>query len=378
VAGLKPASQRAAYTSEQIIQLYLTNITFGDWYLARLGAACDALAQDAATPDARYEALRLKAVQGASVYSILTSPNPVVQVLSLQSLIELTRLKWVSEGKAVAVFGDRGKLLVDALDEIQKRGRSNALAMISENELNSIRESAQKWRSENREISDIEFIRFEDFVAELAHSLAQQQQEDLMSNVQSAIAGLSETRLLGVRSLYLMSRFPRIIEWQMEAQMASAARQPETRTLLDNMSRMTRTLEQLQQQTTQLQGTLDAFPKKLADSLTSEPVLKEALSTAHEGVSRGGAATTQLAAVEASVQQLNGTVATLTQQFQQINRTYDPESVQKMAQEGKLIAAHEARSLVYLMTVCIAGLIFLHATLRRWRRRPLRLKTTRS
>jgi hypothetical protein len=250
--------------------------------------------------------------------------------------------------------------------------------MISENELNSIRESAQKWRSENREISDIEFIRFEDFVAELAHSLAQQQQEDLMSNVQSAIAGLSETRLLGVRSLYLMSRFPRIIEWQMEAQMASAARQPETRTLLDNMSRMTRTLEQLQQQTTQLQGTLDAFPKKLADSLTSEPVLKEALSTAHEGVSRGGAATTQLAAVEASVQQLNGTVATLTQQFQQINRTYDPESVQKMAQEGKLIAAHEARSLVYLMTVCIAGLIFLHATLRRWRRRPLRLKTTRS
>jgi hypothetical protein len=78
------------------------------------------------------------------------------------------------------------------------------------------------------------------------------------------------------------------------------------------------------------------------------------------------------------VQQLNGTVATLTQQFQQINRTYDPESVQKMAQEGKLIAAHEARSLVYLMTVCIAGLIFLHATLRRWRRRPLRLKTTRS
>ena len=55
VAGLKPASKRAEYTSEQIIQLYLTNITFGDWYLARLDAACDTLAHDAATPEARYE-----------------------------------------------------------------------------------------------------------------------------------------------------------------------------------------------------------------------------------------------------------------------------------------------------------------------------------
>ena len=56
VAGLKPASQRAAYTGEQVIQLYLTNVTFGDWYLARLDAACDALARDATTPDALQSA----------------------------------------------------------------------------------------------------------------------------------------------------------------------------------------------------------------------------------------------------------------------------------------------------------------------------------
>ena len=88
-----------------------------------------------------------------------------------------------------------------------------------------------------------------------------------MSNVQSAIAGLSETRLLGVRSLYLMSRFPRMIEWQMEAEMADAARRPETRTFLDDLTRMTQTTEQLQRQTAQLQTTLDTFPQKLADTL---------------------------------------------------------------------------------------------------------------
>src|SRR5687768_8956645 len=59
VAGLKPATERPQYTSEQLIQLYLANIALGDWYLARLAAACDELAQDATTPDARYEALQL-------------------------------------------------------------------------------------------------------------------------------------------------------------------------------------------------------------------------------------------------------------------------------------------------------------------------------
>mgnify|MGYP000429174589 CR=1 FL=1 len=45
------------------MQLYVANIAFGDWYLARLAAACDVLAHDATTADARYEALRLKAVK---------------------------------------------------------------------------------------------------------------------------------------------------------------------------------------------------------------------------------------------------------------------------------------------------------------------------
>src|SRR5688500_372588 len=103
VAGLTPAKSRAAYTIEQLGHPYIAHVAFADWYLARLGAACDALAQDATTPDARYEALRFKAIQATSVYSILTSPNPIVQVLSLQTLFELTRIKWVNEGKARAI-----------------------------------------------------------------------------------------------------------------------------------------------------------------------------------------------------------------------------------------------------------------------------------
>ena len=80
-------------------------------------------AQRGRGPDARYEALRLKAAQAATVYATVTGQNPFVQALNLQVLVELTHLKWVEEGKATAVFGEGGgKLLVDALDEMQKRG----------------------------------------------------------------------------------------------------------------------------------------------------------------------------------------------------------------------------------------------------------------
>jgi hypothetical protein len=380
VAGLKPHAGRAEYTTEQLIQLDLANIAFADWYLARLSAACDVLAQRAeGGPDARYEALRLKAAQANTVYATVTGQNPFVQVLNLQVLVELTHLKWVEEGKAIAVFGQGGgKLLVDALDEMQKRGRANALRVISQHELDAIGPSARNWRNANLQISDIEFIRFEDFATELAHSLAPEEQTDLMSSIQSAANGITEARLLGVRALGLASRFPRMMQWQIEAQMADAARLPETRSLLADLSQMTKTADQLNRQTAQLQKMLDSFPQKLADSLMGAPAMKQALSAANSAVNRADAATTELAAVDATIKGLGGTVATLTRRLDRINQDYDPAALQKMALETKLGVASAVRSLVYLSTACIAALVVLNAVVRRWRRRPLDVKLTRA
>ena len=370
VAGLKPATQRADYTSEQLGQLYLSNNAYGDWFLARLAAACDALAHHATTPDARYEALQLKASQGTSVYSILTGPNPIVQVLNLQALLELTHLQRVGEGKAVAVFGDGGALLVRALDEMRMRGRSHALRVISEHEVDSIGDSARTWRIANRQISDVEFIRFEDFATELAQSFARTDRTDLGASIQSAAEGLADTQLLGVRSLYFMSRVPRIVQWQLEAQVADVARRPESRTLLDAMTRITRTLEKMREHAVHFQRTLESVPHELAHEFTGASVVKEALEAANRAVQRGEDATKQLAAVEASVRRLDGSVVDLSRQLERLNQAYTPDSIQKMAQEGKLVAAQAARSLIYLIGACIAGLVVLHALLRRWSSRP--------
>jgi hypothetical protein len=106
--------------------------------------------------------------------------------------------------------------------------------------------------------------------------------------------------------------------------------------------------------------------------------MKEAITAANQGVARGETATTQLAAVEKSLRQLDGSVASLSDQFDRLNHAYDPVSVQKMAQEGRLIAAHEARSLIYLIAGVVAGLLILHAVLNRLNDRRRNAKVTRS
>src|SRR5262249_50621165 len=147
-------------------------------------------------------------------------PNPLIQVLDFAALVNLTHRKWVDEGLAQNVFGANANVLIEALDEAMKRGHTNALRVVSEQELGAIEASVAEWRSANPTIQEIEFVRLEDFITELSHSLAPQERDDLMSNLKSAAEGLGETRLLGERALYLTSRLPRIVSWQLEAQLS--------------------------------------------------------------------------------------------------------------------------------------------------------------
>ena len=63
---------------------------------------------------------------------------------------------------------------------------------------------------------------------------------------------------------------------------------------------------------------------------------------------------------------------------EQINRAYAPEALREMAEAGKLVAAREARALVYLIAACTAGVVMLHALLQRRRFRGVRVRTRRA
>src|SRR5262249_50478650 len=152
------------------------------------------------------------------------------------------------------VFGPDGQLLVDAINDAMKRGRENALRVVSEEELNAIKTSAIEWRKANPGIEDVEYIRLEDFITDLSRSLSPAQRDDLMDNLKSAAQGLGETRLLGERALYLTSRFPRIVGWQIDAQISDVLQQIPSKQLLQDADRLAQATEGLQKQAPDLLG----------------------------------------------------------------------------------------------------------------------------
>lgn len=364
VAGLRPTTSRSArYTLEQLIQIDIATMGFGEWYLARLAEACDALARQATTPEQRYEALRLKANQAASVYAIVAGPNPIIHVLDLAMLMNLTHQKWVGEGRARAVFGENSAPLIEALNQAIERGHANALRVVSEAELQVVRKSVAEWRRENPNLSEIEYIRLEDYIIELAQSVTPQEGDDLLSHVQAAAAGLDQTRLLGERAMYLTSRFPRVMQWQIEAQTAQVAAQPQVKQLVGDMTQLTRVVGDLQKQAAELSGKVDTFPQKLTDSISAGPAVKQAFSTASEAITRTDTAIKQMATLETAVHGLEGAVADLAKQVNRVNQAYDPSAVERMGMDARRNAVREARTLIYLATGCAAGLLVLAAIL---------------
>src|SRR5262245_39735345 len=195
----------------------------------------------------------------------------------------------------------------------------------------------------------------------MARTLAPGEQADLMSNLKAAASELSDTRMLGERMVFLVSRFPRLVQWQVESQVAEVAMRGETRAVLADVSRLAGTAGEIHRQAEQMRGMLDEFPVNVAAAFSDQPLGKEAVATAKEAVVRTEAAVKLLSSVETAVVGLDKAITSLAGQVDRINRAYDPVAVQKMADEGRAVAVKEARSLIFLITGCLVGLMGLHA-----------------
>ena len=106
-----------------------------------------------------------------------------------------------------------------------------------------------------------------------------------------------------------------------------------------------------------------ALPVDLAGAVGDQPELKEALE-------KSTAALRQLAAVETSIRNLDHSVTGLGGQVEQLGLNTHPNALRVFADEtGGHLWVH-GRSLILLASGCMAGLLVLHALLRRWSNRP--------
>lgn len=333
---------------------WAANEALVEWQVARVATSCNAVATSATSPAARREALRFKAAYATSSYSVLAGRNSLVQTLDLVAMSHLTHLVWITERRAVSVFGNDATSFATAITDIHKRTRSHALKQISERELELVEDMVESWRSAHPGPMVVEFIRFEAFANEIAASLGHSSD---LGGMFGRIAGEArDAVLLGERALSLLGRMPRLAEWHAEAAAANVLTQPALAETLDSVRQLGQLHELLPQQIQVLDARLAALPKELTQS--AAPEIQKALGQVQGAVS-------QLEHMQGTLEGVDKSLALIGAQLNQLNDTTRPDELRQFADQAADRATKEGRSLILLATLCGAGLLLLQSLLRR-------------
>jgi hypothetical protein len=361
VAGISPGTVAAEPLSAGLqaqLKRTLENEALIEWQIGRLAAACNAVANSTQSLSARREALRLKAAYATSCYAVAGVANPEMQVLDLMAMANLSHLIWVEEQRAQTEFGTDAKPLEESFTEIRARTRKHAEKSLSADQLDGLETMVKEWRKLNPGPAVVEFIRFEALAEELSHSLGRV--SDLGGLLGRITGQALDARLLGERLLTLASRTPRIAEWHAESAAANLLAQPELANAVAAVAQLDGIRHELPARISALEAQLSTLPSSLAMAVTSQPEFRTALTRTDD----------QLKQLQVGVDSLEKSVALLATQLGQLNSLAQPESIRQLAGTAGEPLIHQMTSLVWWATGCAAGVVVLHAVLRRWSRRP--------
>ncbi|MBL9209286.1 MAG: hypothetical protein JNL92_02405 [Opitutaceae bacterium] len=351
---------RAAQDDVRQITQWAENEALVEWQVARLAAGCNAIVDTATSAGARREALRLKAAHATSSYAILAGRSPLLQVIDLLAMAELTRQVWVDEGRARREFPGGEQPLVTALDDIHRRVGAHAARHFSPAELAQVGRVVRAWREAHPGALPTEFIRFEAFAGELARSLAVPDLGGLLGRLEG---GAYSLEMLGERALFLASRTPRLAQWHAEAAAANIVGQRELTDLLGSLQRLGELRSTVVEQMAGLDRRLAAFPAELVSAAASRPELKTATAQLEQAGQR-------LERLEATVQNLEKSVSELNRHVAQLSTALQPATLRQLSRDATADAGAQARTLLWQAALALAGLVVLHAALRRRTARP--------
>lgn len=200
----------------------------------------------------------LRNAVGASL-DIAVGPNPSVSILDLLVLTSLQawsfEIHWIPSG-----IGDSGILALDRLKQAEVHAWTSAKAILTEEQLVTLREVIDAWISENPDRTVVALVRFDEFADErnISSLSLQGKAQGLLSEVSEAGAAVEDVRLLGERLLWLAGRYLYLMGEQTELTAYRLIDQPEGAQLMAAIS----SAEQLSKALTERIGT---FQKDLED-----------------------------------------------------------------------------------------------------------------
>jgi len=238
-----------AGSGERVTSAELDELTrgFADRYVGLLYSVCDALKEDNPDPAQRSAAQTLLVDNATNVYDIASNADAFTRVLDLVVVTTLVSQEWDDDGRAVAVFGERGQALADALSQASAESRALAARVLTVDELFVLDDLIRDWREENPLVVRASFVRFSNFAIGRGRSDAAQllAAGGLFSQVMEAGQAVDEARLLSERMFYQLKRESTLLRWQALAVRDDWVATPELNTALADVHRVSDQIEQL-------------------------------------------------------------------------------------------------------------------------------------
>ena len=292
---------------------------FADTYVATMSQAVDDfIALPSISPIARTTAVRWKLSQATVAYVNATGPNPVLNVLDMVVFATASRL--VMENELDRVLGQDAVPLL----ETHRRLEASAWAAVSRVLKPELREDLkakiEKWHADNPNQRYVAATRLQELAAALgaqrqtmtggANNVFRMLYLDPLAGLDPTAAAIQETRRLAERAMYYTQRMPSLLNWQVQLLTHELSGQPETRQLLADVERISRSVESFGKVADQLPQLLndqrEAAIRQLFDELADqEKKFRELAAEMRQTLQAGTEAAT---AVNASVESLDAFV----------------------------------------------------------------------
>ncbi len=225
---------------------------------------------------ARRAAHERKLATVSAALSIASSPNPIVSLADMITLVTLERML-LEDPSTEATFGPEAAagLLSAYREQEEKVWRIGARAFTPEQQ-QALRGFIDVWRTEHPDQRYVSQVRLEDFALARQQSVLTKQEGgnllslvmlDPLKGLDPAAREVQKSRMLGERAFFYGSRMPTLLKWQTESLYEGLFRAPETREVLDSIvqvsqavDRFTQTAERLPEDVAKVRKeTLDQF-----------------------------------------------------------------------------------------------------------------------
>ncbi len=253
-------ARRLAENKLTLESLQSLNLAYADRYLTTISAACDEIIAGNPDREQRAAAAQIRVEYITAIYDVVTSDDPVSQVVDLALVVTLQSQIFIDDALADQLFGDRADPLIVAI----RRAREDIWALGSElfshDEQDYFDRLIWAWRKQNPHITFVGFVRFDEFAGERALNIVQRARTTggFLAPVDEARRAVEDARMLAERVFFMAKRAPMILQWQAEAAADQLLLEPDVARLLEAHDRIPPALEEVSQ-------SLQSLPAELVE-----------------------------------------------------------------------------------------------------------------